>query len=39
MAKTSRLTDALLHRQLSEDAVEKIMGENLLRVYRDVWGS
>jgi membrane dipeptidase len=39
MAYTSRLTDALLRRQLGEDAVEKIMGENLLRVYREAWGA
>ena len=38
MAKTSHLTDALLQRQMGEDTVEKIMGDNLLRVYRDVWG-
>jgi len=37
MARTSDLTDALLRRQLGEAAVERIMGENLLRVYREVW--
>jgi membrane dipeptidase len=39
LAQTTRIWDGLVRRGLSEDAVEKIMGENLLRVYREVWGA
>ena len=38
LAHTTRIWDGLVRRGLREDAVEKIMGENLLRVYREVWG-
>lgn len=39
MEHTTRIWDALLARGYSEDEVEKIMGRNLLRVYREVWGA
>jgi membrane dipeptidase len=38
LAQTPRLTEALRARGFSEDAAEKVMGKNLLRVYREVWG-
>ena len=38
MAKTGNLIDALARRGYGGDAIEKIMGGNLLRVYREVWG-
>lgn len=38
MESVPALWDALRRRQLSQGDVEKIMGRNLLRVYRDAWG-
>lgn len=38
LAHTPRLHDALRRRGFSEDAIDKVMGGNLLRVYREVWG-
>ena len=38
MAAVPQLWDTLRRRGLSQGDVEKIMGRNLLRVYRDVWG-
>jgi membrane dipeptidase len=38
LSHTPRLLEALGRRGLSEDAVQKVMGGNLLRVYREVWG-
>lgn len=38
LAETGRLIDALAAKH-SADAVDKIMGGNLLRVYEDVWGA
>ncbi len=38
LAHTPRLSDALQRRGFAADAVEKIMGGNLMRVYREVWG-
>ncbi len=32
------LIDALKRRGLTADAVDKVMGANLMRVYREVWG-
>ena len=34
----SHLADALLAAGFSEDAVERIMGGNLLRVLAEIWG-
>ncbi|WP_048645240.1 dipeptidase [Nitratireductor soli] len=39
MAEAGRLIDALKRRGHGEDAIEKIMSGNLLRVYREVWGA
>lgn len=33
------LTEGLLQRDFSEEEVRKILGENWLRVFRDVWGA
>ncbi|MBZ6078265.1 dipeptidase [Microvirga puerhi] len=38
LAYTPRLADALQRRGFSQDAIDKVMGGNLLRVYREVWG-
>jgi membrane dipeptidase len=38
IALTGNLIDGLSARGYSDDAVEKIMGGNLLRVYGEVWG-
>jgi membrane dipeptidase len=38
MANTHRLPEALQRRQLKSDAIDKVMGGNLLRVYEEVWG-
>lgn len=39
MAEAGNLLAALKGRGLGEDAIEKIMSGNLLRVYAEVWGS
>jgi membrane dipeptidase len=39
LAQTPRIWDGLLARGYSEGDVEKIMGRNLLRVFREVWGN
>lgn len=36
--KLPRLTERLVERGFSDDQIRKILGENLLRVYREVWG-
>jgi membrane dipeptidase len=33
-----RLTERLVERDFSDDDIRKVLGENLLRVYRQVWG-
>ena len=38
MANTQRLPEALQRRQIKSDAIDKVMGGNLLRVYKEVWG-
>ncbi|MFP3338981.1 membrane dipeptidase, partial [Micrococcus sp. SIMBA_131] len=38
MAGAGSLRDALTRRGYGEDAVDKIMRDNLLRVYEEVWG-
>ncbi len=38
MAETPNLIGALEKRGFKADAIDKIMGGNLLRVYREVWG-
>jgi len=38
LAQTPRLIEALRKRGFAADAIDKIMGGNLLRVYREVWG-
>lgn len=38
LAHTGRIIDGLVARGYSEDQVDKIMGENLLRVFEQVWG-
>lgn len=38
MAQVPNLIDALKRRGFKEDAVDKVMGGNLMRVYREVWG-
>jgi membrane dipeptidase len=38
MAYTTRFWDGLLNRGYSEDMVAKIMGGNLMRVFREIWG-
>ena len=35
---TTHVWDGLVERGFSEDEVEKIMGRNLLRVFREIWG-
>lgn len=37
MAELPRLTAALVERGHSDDVIRKILGENYLRVFRDVW--
>ncbi len=37
MAELPRLTAALVKRGHSDDVIRKILGENYLRVFRDVW--
>ena len=39
MAEAGNLTDALRRRGYDHSAVDKIMRDNLLRVYREVWGT
>lgn len=39
MARAGNLRDALRGRGHSQEAVDKIMRDNLLRVYREVWGA
>lgn len=39
LAFTPRLHDGLKRAGFSADAVDKIMGDNLIRVYREVWGA
>lgn len=39
VSRLSNLTEGLLRRGYSEQAVEKILGGNFLRVFRQVWGS
>jgi membrane dipeptidase len=39
MAETPNLVGALEKRGFSEDSIDKIMGGNLMRVYREVWGA
>jgi membrane dipeptidase len=38
VSKTPNLTDGLLARGYSESDIKKILGENFLRVYEEVWG-
>ena len=38
MQDLPRLTDALLGRGYSEDDVQKVLGGNFMRVFRQVWG-
>jgi membrane dipeptidase len=38
MAEAGNLVGALRKRGYKEDALEKIMSANLLRVYEEVWG-
>jgi membrane dipeptidase len=38
MAQVPNLIDALKRRGFKEDAIDKVMGGNLMRVYREVWG-
>jgi membrane dipeptidase len=38
MANNNRLPEALQRRQLKSDVIDKVMGGNLLRVYKEVWG-
>jgi membrane dipeptidase len=38
MANTTRLPEALQRRQIKPDTIDKVMGGNLFRVYREVWG-
>ena len=38
LAYTPRIWDGLVNRGFGEDDVEKIMGLNILRVFRDIWG-
>lgn len=39
MAQTADLPGALSKRGLSVSVIDKVMGANLMRVYRDVWGA
>ena len=39
MAETPNLIGALEKRGFKADAVDRIMGGNLMRVYREVWGA
>ncbi len=39
MAEVPNLIAALKRKAFTDDAVEKVMGGNLLRVYREVWGA
>lgn len=38
VSKLPRLTEAMLRRGFSEAHIRKILGENFLRVFREVWG-
>ncbi len=38
LAETPNLVGALEKRGFKADAIEKIMGGNLMRVYAEVWG-
>ena len=38
LAQTPRLSDSLRRRGFADDAIDKVMGGNLMRVYREVWG-
>lgn len=39
LAQTPRIWDGIVGRGYSEDDVEKVLGRNLLRVFRAVWGA
>lgn len=38
VSKTPNLTEGLLARDYSESDIKKILGDNFIRVYREVWG-